>query len=122
MSTDHELHEPTLDTHRGVVDIVGDDPDSASEVALFAGIWAHEQPTPDSAYEGDLVLRLSRPADHTNPLSRPHAADVEMLLAYKGRWQQVGRWSEIDDSWPSVVAPAAAALMALHSDATMAAA
>jgi hypothetical protein len=101
-----------------VVDIVGDDPDSA--VALFAGIWVYEQPTPDSTYEGDLVLRLSHPADHTNPLSRPHTADVEMLLAYKGRWRQVGRWSEIDDSWPSVVAPAAATLMALHSDAAMA--
>ncbi|MFI6099193.1 hypothetical protein ACIA8G_26870 [Lentzea sp. NPDC051213] len=64
-----------------MVDIVGDDPDSA--VALFAGIWVHEQPTPGSTYEGDLVLRLS-PADHTNPLSRPNTADVEMLLAYKG--------------------------------------
>ena len=104
------------------VDIIGDaDPDRAGEVALFAGNWVTEPPPPDSLYDGDLVVRLSHPADPTYPLPRDHATDVEMLLAHRGRWQRVGQWRGLDDSWPSLVAPTAAAVMALHGDATEAA-
>lgn len=104
------------------VDIVGDaDPDRAGEVALFAGNWVAEQPPPDSLYDGDLVVRLSHPADPTYPLPRDHATDVEMLLAYQGRWQRVGQWHGLDEGWPNLVAPTAAAVMGLHGDATEAA-
>lgn len=104
------------------VDILGDaDPDRAGEVALFAGNWVPQQPPADSLYDGDLVLRLSRPADPTYPLPRDHATDVEMLLAYQGRWQRVGQWRGLDDGWPSLIAPTAAAVMGLHGDATEAA-
>ncbi|MEC3974951.1 hypothetical protein [Amycolatopsis sp. H20-H5] len=104
------------------VDIIGDaDPDRAGEVALFAGTWVSRQPPADSLYDGDLVVRLTHPADPMYPLSRDHATDVEMLLAYQGRWQRVGQWQGLDDSWPSVVAPTAAAVMGLHGDACEAA-
>jgi hypothetical protein len=103
------------------VDIISDtDPDRAGEVVLFAGNWVAEQP-PASLYDGDLVVRLTHPADPTYPLPRDHAADVEMLLAYQGRWQRVGQWRGLDDGWPSLVAPTAAAVMGLHGDAAGAA-
>jgi hypothetical protein len=72
-------------------------------------------------YDGDLVVRLTHPADPTCPLPRDHAADVEVLLAYQGRWQRVGQWCGVDDGWPSLVAPTAAAVMGLHGDAAGAA-
>jgi hypothetical protein len=99
------------------VDITSDaDPGHTDdEVALFTGCWVPEQ-SPASLYDGDLVVRLTRPADPTYPLPRDHATDVEMLLAYRGRWQRVGQWRGADDSWPSLVAPTAAAVMGLHGD------
>lgn len=104
------------------VDIIGDaDPNRAGEVALFAGNWVPEQPPADSLYDGDVVVRLSHPADPTYPLPRDHATDVEMLLAYRGRWQRVGQWRGLDDGWSSLVAPTAVAVMGLHGDATEAA-
>jgi hypothetical protein len=104
------------------VDIISDaDPDRADEVVLFAGTWVPEQPPADSLYDGDLVVCLTHPAEPTYPLPRDHATDVEMLLAYQGRWQRVGQWHGIDDRWPGIVAPTAAAVMGLHSDATEAA-
>lgn len=99
------------------VDIISD-ADRAGEVALFTGTWVPEQPPADILYDGDLVLRLTHPADPTYPLPRDHATDVEMLLAYQGRWQRVGQWRGIDSSWPNIVAPTAAAVMGLHCDAT----
>lgn len=103
------------------VDIVGDaDPDHAGEVALFAGSWVLKQPPADSLYDGDLVVRLTYPAEPTYALPRNRAVDVEMLLAYRGHWQRVGQWRGIDDGWP-VMAPTAAAVMGLHGDATEAA-
>lgn len=97
------------------VDIVGDtDPDRAGEVALFAGQWVAHQPPASELYDGDLVVRLTHPADPTYPLPRDHAADVDMLLAYHGRWQRVGQWYGVDDRWPCIVAPTAAAVMGLH--------
>jgi len=103
------------------VDIIGDaDPDRAGEVALFAGTWVPRQPPADSLSDGDLVVRLIHPADPTYPLPRDHAADVEMLLAYRGSWRRVGQWFGIDDGWPGVVDPAAA-VTGLHGDATEAA-
>jgi RAMA domain-containing protein len=100
------------------VDIIGDaDPDRPGDVALFAGNWIADQPPADSLYDGDLVVRLTHPADPTYPLPRDHAIDVEMLLAYQGRWQRVGQWRGVDDGWPGIVAPTAAVVMSLHNDA-----
>lgn len=93
------------------VDIIGaEDPARAGEVALFAGEWVAEQPPADSVHDGDLVVRLTQ-------LSRDHVTDVEMLLAYQGRWQRVGQWRALDEGWPSLVAPTAVAVMGLHGDA-----
>ncbi|MFD8497298.1 hypothetical protein [Amycolatopsis sp. NPDC059657] len=102
------------------VDIISDvDPDHAGEVALFAGTWVREEPPVDSGlYDGDLVVRLNAPTAPSFTLTRNRAADVEMLLAYQGRWHRIGQWHGIGRSWPSVVAPTAAAVMGLHSDAT----
>jgi hypothetical protein len=63
------------------------------------------------------VVRLTHPAQPTYPLPRDHAVDVEMLLAYHGRWQRVGQWRGVDDQWPRLVAPSAALTMALHTAA-----
>jgi hypothetical protein len=106
------------------VDIIGDtEPDRAGEVALFAGCWVPQQPPANGSYDGDLVIRLTHPANPTFPLRRrEHTADVEMLLAYQGRWQRVGHWCGVDDRWPRLVAPTAAAVMGLHDDVAEAAA
>ena len=69
-------------------------------------------------YDGDLVVRLIHPTDPAYPSPRDHAADVELLLAHQGRWQRVGQWFGIDDRWPLIVGPTAAAVMALHCDLT----
>jgi hypothetical protein len=99
------------------VNIIGDnDPDRAGEVALFAGQWVGDQPPADDQYDGDLVVRLTHPTDPTYPSPRDHAADIEMLLAHQGRWRRVGQWFGIDDRWPLIVAPTAAAVMGLHCD------
>ena len=37
-----------------------------------------------------------------------------MLLAHQGCWRRVGQWFGLDDRWPLVVAPTAAAVMGLH--------
>lgn len=101
-----------------VDETVGDsDPDRACEVDLFAGSWVPEQPPADGLYDGDLVVRLTHPADPASALPRENTADVEMLLAYEGRWQRVGLWRGVDERWPRVVGPTAAAVMGLHSDA-----
>ncbi|MFF0147035.1 hypothetical protein ATK36_5352 [Amycolatopsis sulphurea] len=100
-------------------DIIGDaDPDRAGEVTLFAGNWVTEQPPADGLYDGDLVVRLTHPADPAHRLSRDHTTDVEMLLAHQGQWQRVGQWRGLDDGWPNLVAPTAAAVMRLHGDDT----
>jgi Restriction Enzyme Adenine Methylase Associated len=99
------------------VDIVdGTDPDRAGEVALFAEAWVPEQP-PAELYDGDLMVRLTHPAEPSYPLPRDHAVDVEMLLAYHGRWQRVGQWRGVDDQWPRLVAPSTALTIALHTAA-----
>jgi len=101
------------------VDIIADaDPDRAGQAALFTGVWAPQQPPADGLHDGDLVVRLVPPDNLTGPPPREPVTDVEMLLAYQGRWQRVGQWHGIDDRWPSVVAPTAAAVMSLHCDAT----
>ncbi|MEV6608892.1 hypothetical protein [Kutzneria sp. NPDC051319] len=99
------------------VHIIGvTDPDRAGEVALFAGQWVDDQPPADDLYDGDLVVRLTHPVDPTYPSSCDHVIDVEMLLAHEGRWQRVGQWFGVDDRWPLIVAPTAAAVMRLHCD------
>jgi Restriction Enzyme Adenine Methylase Associated len=99
------------------VDIVGDtDPDRIGEVELFAGSWVPAQP-PADLHDGDLVVRLTQPDDPAYPLPRQHAVDVEILLARQGRWQLVGRWCALDERWPWLLAPTAAAVMGLHNDA-----
>ena len=72
------------------VDILSEvDPDTTGQVALFAGTWLADQPSAD-LHDGDLVIRqlpaeqdLGRPDDH-------HVADLEVLLAYRGRWMPIG--------------------------------
>jgi hypothetical protein len=99
------------------VDIVGDtDPDRAGEVELFAGAWVPELP-PADLYDSDLVVRLTQSEGAAYPLPRNHAVDVGMLLARRGRWQLVGRWCALDERWPWLVEPTAAAVMGLHLDA-----
>lgn len=80
---------------------------------MFAGSWVPEQPPADGLYDGDLVLRLTPPAD---PVPGDSAVDVEMLLACHGRWQRVRRWSGLDQGWPLRVAPTAITVMNLHTD------
>lgn len=99
------------------VDIIGDtDPDRAGEAALFAGSWVPEQP-PADLYDGDLVLRLTCPQPGPTYEWHVQHANIEMLLAYHGRWQRVGQWCDIDDRWPHTAAPTAAAVMGLYNDA-----
>jgi hypothetical protein len=103
------------------VDIVSDtDPDRAGEVALFAGRWVPDQPPPD-LYDGDLVVRLPYATGPTGLPGDP-ATDVELLLAHRGRWQRVGQWHGVDQRWPVLLAPTAAAVMGLHIELTEAAA
>jgi hypothetical protein len=69
------------------VDIISDaDPERAGEVALLTGHWEPEQPPADSLYDGDLVVRLTRPAASTYPLPRDHAADVEVVETSRHDW------------------------------------
>lgn len=89
-----------------------EDPDRRGTVDLFAGSWADHTP-PSGLYDGDLVLRLTPPA---NPAAAEHTTDVQMLLAHHGHWQLVGLWPGIDDSWPRLVAPTAKAMMDLHTE------
>lgn len=101
------------------VNIISDaDPVHAGQTALFAGRWVAERPSAEGLHDGDLVVRLTHPAASTYPLAREHGADVEMLLAYQGRWQRVGQWFGVDEGWPRIVAPTAAAVMDLHRDIT----
>ncbi|WP_158851201.1 restriction system modified-DNA reader domain-containing protein [Saccharothrix deserti] len=100
------------------VDILGDvDPDTAGQVALFTATWLRGRP-PADLHDGDLVIRLTPPdQDPDLPEGDEHAVDVEMLLAYRGRWLPVGRWSGMDERWPWTLAPTAAAVMSLYVDA-----
>ncbi len=99
------------------VDILGEvDPDTAGQVAVFAGTWLADQP-PADLHDGDLVLR---PVPSEKDLGTPedlHVADVEVLLAYRGRWMPIGRWAGLDERWPWTVAPTLAATMRLYIDA-----
>ncbi|WP_091373278.1 restriction system modified-DNA reader domain-containing protein [Actinokineospora alba] len=97
------------------VDVLDDtDPDRQGEVALFAGCWLTQQ-RPASLSEGDLVLVLTAPEGESPP---DDLADVEMLLAHRSRWLRVGEWEGVDPRWPWAVAPTAAAIMGLHTEAT----
>lgn len=104
------------------VDILGDiDPDTAGQVALLAGTWLANQP-PADLHDGDLVVRPLPPEqDPALPSeavsSNKHVADVEVLLAYRGRWMSIGLWAGVDERWPWTLAPTAAATMRLYIDA-----
>jgi hypothetical protein len=84
------------------------------EVDVFAGSWVGQTPA-SGLYDGDLVVRLTQPANPTGP-SRDPTVDVEMLLAHHGQWQRVGWWRGLDDTWPQLVAPTANAVMGLHTE------
>ncbi|TWP46037.1 hypothetical protein FKR81_37325 [Lentzea tibetensis] len=100
------------------VDVLDDtDPDREGEVALFAGCWLPEQPAAHLC-DGDLVLVLTEPDDDPFQDDCDDRVDVEMLLAHRNRWQRVGEWPALDARWPWIVAPTAAAVMSLHTDAT----
>ncbi len=96
------------------VNVIDDtDPDREGEVALFAGTWLSEQ-SPADLCGGDLVLVLTEPDDE---LPQADRVDVEMLFAYRNRWQRVGEWAALDARWPWTVALTTAAIMNLHTDA-----
>ncbi len=96
-------------------DVLDDtDPDREGEVALFAGCWLPEQ-LQAAVSGGDLVLVLTAPDGESSPDDR---VDVEMLLAHGDRWMRVGEWEGLDPRWPWAVAVTAAAIMALHVEAT----
>ncbi|MFD0204238.1 MULTISPECIES: DUF4357 domain-containing protein [Saccharothrix] len=99
------------------VDILGEvDPDTAGQVALFAGSWLADQP-PADLHDGDLVIRPLPPEQDLGTPDDNHVADVEVLLAYRGRWMPIGRWAGVDERWPWTLAPAVAAAMRLYIDA-----
>ncbi|WP_152551904.1 restriction system modified-DNA reader domain-containing protein [Actinokineospora spheciospongiae] len=99
------------------VDVHGDvDPDTAGKVALFAGTWLADQP-PADLHDGDLVIRPLPPTQAPGALVDDHVADVEMLLAHRGRWMPLGRWHGLDERWSWTLAPTAAATMSLYVDA-----
>lgn len=91
---------------------VDDGSGHAGEVDLFAGSWLTTQP-PAGLCDGDLVVRLTEP-EGNQPGDR--AVDVEMLFSRQGSWQLVGQWPDLNEHWPWVAAPTAAATMALHND------
>ena len=99
------------------VDVLGEvDPDTAGQVALFAGTWLTDQP-PADLHDGDIVIRPLPPEqDHGRPDDH-HVADLEVLLAYRGRWMPVGRWTGLDERWPWTLAPTVATAMRLYIDA-----
>lgn len=100
------------------VDVLDDtDPDREGEVALFAGCWLPDQP-PARFCDGDLVLVLTEPDDEALEDDCDDRVDVEMLLAHRDRWQRVGEWPALDARWPWTIAPTAAAIMSLHTEAT----
>lgn len=99
------------------VDIHGDvDPDTTGKVALFAGTWLGDQ-QPADLHDGDLVIRPLPPAQEPGVPVDDHVADVEMLLAHRGRWMPLGRWRGLDERWPWTLAPTAATAMSLYVDA-----
>ncbi|WP_424187648.1 hypothetical protein ACOBQX_07580 [Actinokineospora sp. G85] len=99
------------------VDILGEaDPDAAGQVALFAGTWLADQP-PSDLHDGDLVIRPLPPEQDLGTPGDPHLADLEVLLAYRGRWTPIGRWAGLDERWPWTLAPTVAAAMRLYIDA-----
>jgi hypothetical protein len=99
------------------VDILGDiDPDTAGQVALLAGTWLADQP-PADLHDGDLVVRPLPPEQDPAAPGNQHSADVEMLLAYRGRWMSLGLWAGVDERWPWTLAPTVAAAMRLYNDA-----
>jgi hypothetical protein len=96
-------------------DVLDDtDPERDGEVALFAGCWLPDRP-PAALHDGDLVLLLTSPDDEED---RSDLVDVEMLLAHRHRWLRVGEWERLDPRWPWTIAVTAAAIMALHTEAS----
>jgi hypothetical protein len=87
------------------VDVLDDtDPDREGEVALFAGYWLPDRP-PANLRDGDLVLILTPPDNDSLGEPRQDAriddrVDIDMLLAYRNRWQRVGEWPALDPRWP----------------------
>lgn len=87
------------------VDILGEvDPDTAGQVALFAGTWLEDQP-PADLHDGDLVVRPLPPEQDPAVPGDNHVADVEVLSAYRRRWMPLGIWVGVDERWPWTLAP-----------------
>lgn len=96
----------------GEVDHCVDD-NQVDTVQWCTGSWVAEPTPADGMFDGDLVVRLTAPTTAGDPSSR---VDVAMMLAYQGRWQQVGYWPALGNDWPDTVWYTAAAVMGLHID------
>lgn len=71
--------------------------DRLGKPRLLVGIWMTEDQAAQ-VWSGDVALRLHPPT--SAPEVHPGRVDMEMLLAYRGRWVQVGVWSRLGPDWP----------------------
>jgi len=74
------------------------DPAHTDTAEVFAGMWL-PAPPPAHVYRGDVVVRLTPPADND-----PARADVEVLVAAPGEWRTVATFPALDYRWPHRVA------------------
>lgn len=88
----------------------GADCDGATPEPILTGHWSPQQPPSD----GDLVVRLTAPSHDLCAVAAPAApqdddahvcthVDVELLLAFQGRWERVGVWRGLGLDWPHQV-------------------
>ncbi|APU15287.1 MULTISPECIES: hypothetical protein [Actinoalloteichus] len=79
------------------------------EPILFEAHWLHTL-RPARDVEGDVVIRVHTTASDTH-------VDIELLVAYQGRWEQAGVWNGLDTTWPVYVARTVSLIMRLDGDA-----
>ncbi|MBN6034131.1 hypothetical protein [Amycolatopsis sp. 195334CR] len=90
--------------------------DLGGDVVRMAGTWLATGSKTDESHDGDLVVVLTVPDRPSPGREFDEQIDVQMLLAYRGRWRRVGLWSGVGTDWPRLLAPTAAAIMGLHTD------